>query len=133
MDILREIEEFKAQLSYSKNIGFFFGAGTSCAIGIPNISQLTQLVKDNLMKEIKNKYSIIENDLVENNNNPITIETILNQVRKIRELTKDNSQKEYLCVSGSDAKTLDLEICKGIYNVLIEKGNGQTICGLKCY
>ena len=43
-DVLREIRELKNHLSYSKNIGFFFGAGTSCALGIPDITTLTRNV-----------------------------------------------------------------------------------------
>ena len=31
INVIREIRELKTHLSYSKNIGFFFGAGTSCA------------------------------------------------------------------------------------------------------
>jgi NAD-dependent SIR2 family protein deacetylase len=41
INLVREIRELKNHLSYSKNIGFFFGAGTSCALGIPNVEQLT--------------------------------------------------------------------------------------------
>jgi hypothetical protein len=37
MDVVKEIKEIKTQLAYSKNIGFFFGAGTSCALNIPDI------------------------------------------------------------------------------------------------
>ena len=40
-DLVREIRELKNQLSYSKRCGFFFGAGTSCALGVPNILMLT--------------------------------------------------------------------------------------------
>ncbi len=42
-NVIREIQELKNQLSYSKNIGFLFGAGTSTALGIPNISDLTKM------------------------------------------------------------------------------------------
>ncbi|MFV9691190.1 MAG: hypothetical protein ACNY01_09530, partial [Desulfobacteria bacterium] len=45
-NLVREIRELKNQLSYSKKYGFFFGAGTSCSIGIPNIATLTN--KDRL-------------------------------------------------------------------------------------
>lgn len=34
--------ELKSQSAYSKNIGFFFVAGTSCALNIPNVDQLTE-------------------------------------------------------------------------------------------
>src|SRR5690242_8460258 len=41
MDVVKEIKEIKTQLAYSKNFGFFFGAGTSCALKIPDIAALT--------------------------------------------------------------------------------------------
>ena len=34
INLIQEIDELKKLLSYSKNIGFFFGAGTSCAFGV---------------------------------------------------------------------------------------------------
>jgi len=34
INLTREIRELKNQLAYSKNIGFFIGAGTSCALCI---------------------------------------------------------------------------------------------------
>ena len=40
-NLIREVRELKNQLSYSKKYGFFFGAGTSCALGVPNIATLT--------------------------------------------------------------------------------------------
>ena len=48
MDVVKEIKELKNQLAYSKNIGFFFGAGTSCALKIPNIAMLTAGIEKNL-------------------------------------------------------------------------------------
>ena len=44
-NLVREIRELKNQLSYSKKYGFFFGAGTSCALGVPNIAILTTEVE----------------------------------------------------------------------------------------
>jgi len=44
-NLVREIRELKNQLSYSKKYGFFFGAGTSCALGVPNIATLTTEVE----------------------------------------------------------------------------------------
>lgn len=52
INVIREIRELKTHLSYSKNIGFFFGAGTSCALGIPNVEQLTTGIESKLTKEI---------------------------------------------------------------------------------
>ena len=46
--VVREINEIKNQISYSKNIGFFFGAGSSTALGIPNINQLTDSIEKSI-------------------------------------------------------------------------------------
>ena len=62
-NIIREIQELKNQLSYSKNVGFLFGAGTSTALGIPNIAQLTNSVEDSLLADLKPHFSTIKKDL----------------------------------------------------------------------
>ena len=62
-DVVREVKELKGQLSYSKRYGFFFGAGTSCALGVPNISQLTASVGDALAGDQKASFEVIQNDL----------------------------------------------------------------------
>jgi hypothetical protein len=117
--VVREIRELKNQLSYSKNTGFFFGAGTSCALSIPNIEQLTAQVKAALKSPADAHFGIVENDLV-----PVlkprktNIEDILNQIRRLRELTND-SDKKYEGLSGKEAKALDKAICVQIYNILI--------------
>lgn len=59
INLTKEINEIKNQLSYSKNIGFFFGAGTSCALGIPNIELLTEQVETQLSDDLKDKYSLL--------------------------------------------------------------------------
>lgn len=48
INVLQQMNEFKKILSYSKNIGFFFGTGTSCAFGLPNIISITDDVESNL-------------------------------------------------------------------------------------
>ena len=53
INLVREIRELKNHLSYSKNIGFFFGAGTSCALKIPNVEQLTDGIKAVLVDDFK--------------------------------------------------------------------------------
>ena len=63
IDLLREIRELKNHLSYSKNIGFFFGAGTSCALGIPDIMQLTREVEATLIDANAKTFVIIKDDL----------------------------------------------------------------------
>ena len=58
-DPLRELTEIRNQLSYSKRIGFLFGAGTSKAMGISDISGLTRQVEEKLNATLKPKFEII--------------------------------------------------------------------------
>ncbi|MGE4274209.1 MAG: SIR2 family protein [Desulfitobacterium sp.] len=121
INLMREIREIKTQLSYSKNVGFLFGAGTSCALGIPNIAALTEAVEKSLTGDYLKCFNIIKNDLQSPSSKPISIEDILNQVRRIRDITSDQDDKNYLSVCGKDAKGLDIEICDNIYKIISEK------------
>jgi len=113
IDVLGEIRELKNHLSYSKNIGFFFGAGTSCALGIPDIAQLTREVEAILKDGTAKTFEIIKDDLkTQIEGRDVNIEDILNQLRRIRELTKESESKTYQGVCGKDAATADGEICK---------------------
>jgi len=85
VNVIKEIQELKNQLSYCKNIGFFFGAGTSAALGIPNISVLTKNIEESLTGDLLKNFNIIKKDLetiiLEKE---VNIEDILNQTRRIR-------------------------------------------------
>jgi hypothetical protein len=121
-NVIREIQELKNQLSYSKNIGFFFGAGTSTALGIPNIYDLTKEIEESLTDELKNNFRIIKNDLkIIISDQKINIEHILNQTRRIREITGEKEEKKYLEINGKSAKELDVNICKKIYEIISKK------------
>lgn len=122
-NLIREIKEFKNQLSYSKNIGYFMGAGCSCALGIPNISQLTEGIEKSLKGTEKTNFEKIKKDLSESNKDgrQINIEDILNHVRRIREITSEQKDRKYLEISGEEAKNLDIKICKFIYEILAKK------------
>jgi len=131
INLVREIRELKTHLSYSKNIGFFFGAGTSCALNIPNIEQLTDAVENKLVDADKTNFERVKDDLATSiTGRKVNIEDILNHVRKIRELTGD-SVKEYVGVSGANAKLLDIEICKNIYTIISEKESAADIKNTK--
>lgn len=121
IDVSREIKELKNQLAYSKNIGFFFGAGTSCALKIPNIEMLTERIEKGLSpKELLN-YTIIKEDLKSIfSDRKINIEDILNQIRRIREITNDQDSKDFIKVSGDSAKNLDKAVCNLIYKIISE-------------
>jgi hypothetical protein len=119
IDVVKEVKELKNQLAYSKNIGFFFGAGTSCALNIPNIETLTKEVEKGLKKDNLSNFIVIRDDLKANiTGRKVNIEDILNQIRRIRELTNDKKNKDFLKVSGEAAKNLDKEVCSLIYSVI---------------
>lgn len=121
MDIIKEIRELKNQLAYSKNVGFFFGAGTSCALGIPNIATLTVSVRDGLDDKCQKHFDLLGGDVAgELEGRSVNIEDILNQVRRIREITCDREEKSYLAISGKDAKELDGKICGLIYSIITD-------------
>jgi len=122
INVIREIQELKNQLSYSKNIGFFFGAGTSTALGIPDISNLTKSVEESLSGDLLKNFQIIKNDLETTlPNKTINIEDILNQTRRIREITGEKDDKKYIDINGKSAKKLDVNICKNIYEIISQK------------
>ncbi|MEK6780584.1 MAG: SIR2 family protein [Bacteroidota bacterium] len=121
ISLTKEINEIKNQLAYAKNIGFFFGAGTSCALSIPNIEMLTKAVEDDLSVDLKKSFLLIKDDLALTiKDKQVNIEDILNQIRRIREITGE-SDKDYIKVTGKAAKELDKEICTKIYNKIFEK------------
>jgi hypothetical protein len=122
MDIVKEIKELKTQLAYSKNIGFFFGAGTSCALQIPNIAMLTSGIEGNLTGDRLANYKIIRDNLKTSAvvGKTINIEDVLNQIRRIREITNEKADQEFIKVTGEAAKNLDREICNQIYDIISE-------------
>lgn len=121
INVIREVRELKTHLSYSKNIGFFFGAGTSCALNIPNVEQLTTGIEAKLKGDHLANFKLVKTDLETIiTARRVNIEDILNQIRRIRELTGETT-KEYQGVSGANAKLLDKEICTIIYDIIAEK------------
>ncbi|MEO0507174.1 MAG: SIR2 family protein [Bacteroidota bacterium] len=122
-DPLRELTEIRNQLSYSKRIGFLFGAGTSKAMGISDISGLTRQVEEKLNATLKPKFEIIKGQLDKENH----IEAILNQVRLVRKITSDSNKKSFTNVSGDDAKKLDKAICNQIYKIISEEEKSAKI------
>lgn len=127
LSIIREVRELKNQLSYSKNIGFFLGAGTSCALGLPNIAQLTTAIENELSEDSLRLFKIVQEDLQKKSIELISIEDILNQIRRIREITSEQADSSYIGIDGTSAKNLDIEICKKIYNILTEKESAANL------
>jgi hypothetical protein len=119
-DVEIEMNELRNQISLIKRIGFFFGAGSSMALGIPGISTLTDEVKIGLEKGEQELINIIEESIQITQNTPvkITVEDILNQCRLIRQITKDSPKQEFQKIDGEQAKKLDLHICRKIYQII---------------
>lgn len=122
MDVLKEIRELKNQLAYSKNVGFFFGAGTSCALKIPNIAMLTKSVEAALKNGNLEHFKGIRECLKPSmpGGREVNIEDLLNQIRRIREITNERADQSFDGVNGEAAKILDKEICNQIYDILLK-------------
>ncbi len=118
LEPITEINELRNLLSYSKRIGFFLGAGSSKAVGISNISELTQKVRQSLKRDSKNNLDKIEKSL---DIDKPTIEDILNHIRLIREITYENETKEFDGINGKAARSLDIEICDKIYEIILKE------------
>ena len=119
INVLQQMSELKKILSYSKNIGFFFGAGTSCAFGLPNIISLTTEVETNLDDDKKSEFNKAKQCLIDTlGKTTRSVEDILNYVRQIRDLTKGKANKEFEGISGEMAEKLDVAICRNIYEII---------------
>ena len=119
INVIHHMNELRNVFSYASNIGFFFGAGTSCAFGLPNITQLTDNVKEQLdstQKEIINNLEKTIKDL--NGKAALTIEDLLNYIREIRFLTNDRADYDFNGVTGVQAKELDQLICRLIFKII---------------
>ncbi len=113
MDAAREIRE---QLSSEKRkLGFFMGAGTSMAIKLPGIDELTSKVYLNLDSENQAIFNSIKKTIPDFPN----IEKILDKVRLCRELFEGDENGEYYGLKGDIvAQNLDAQICHNIRDII---------------
>lgn len=120
LDLNKELNELRNQLSYSKRMGFFLGSGTSKAIGIADISTLTQKVKEGLAGDDKKIFEKLLKEL-EEHAKPYkpNVEHVLNYLRLIRQITSDKSNKEVDSIKGDFAAGLDKKICNKIYDIIL--------------
>lgn len=118
-DPLREASEIREQLASDKRrLAFFFGAGTSMAVGLPSIDDLTTQVSKLLQKPFKTQFENIKAKLQENSN----VENVLDHIRTCRELIGDSEEREYDGLKGAKAaKDLDNAVCQAISEVV--RGN----------
>lgn len=132
INVVQEMDEFKKVLSYSKNIGFFFGAGSSCAFGLPNIYRLTDEVEDRLNASLKPHFTNLKYSLSSlHAGRTISVEDILNYVRQIREITGEKEDREYDGLNGQIAQRLDEQICKKIFDIIQSKEEVADITDLR--
>ncbi len=127
-NLVHEVDELKNQLSISRRIGFFFGAGTSMSIGMPGIVELTKQVKESLVsgekEDIDNVIKCLKSFPEKSD---ITIEDILNHIRLIRQITRETYSKGFEGINGKSAKNLDISICNKIYQLIAVKENESDI------
>lgn len=112
--VAHELREHLA--SDKRKLGFFMGAGTSMAVGLPGIEKLTELVEKELPSEaIKEHFKKIKEEVASGSNN---VEIVLNRIRLIRELLEDKKENVHNGISGKDVQTLDLEVCRAIHKAV---------------
>ena len=127
-DVILQVRELREQLGHTKKIGCFFGAGTSMAMKLPGIVELTNSVLANL-DETKREEALVVFDHIKKHSKSgenATIEELLNYIRMIRQITYEKEDVEHLGVKGSTAVKLDQNICKTIHEILSSKENEIT-------
>jgi hypothetical protein len=117
-DPLRIAQELREQIgSASRRLGFFLGAGASIAAGIPGLDKMTNEVESGLPDGLKQFYQAIAKDLASASN----LETILNRVRLIRELSGSDKSAKVAGLTADEAKKLDVAICAAIFGIVSDK------------
>ena len=112
----RAARELREQLaSDERRLGFFFGAGTSMAVGLPGIAALTDQVATKLTTAQKGQFAEVRSEL------PIgaNVETILDRIRLYRELIGEDENRTFSKVKGPiQARELDAAICQAISQIV---------------
>lgn len=112
--VAHELREHLA--SDKRKLGFFMGAGTSMAIGLPGIEKLTELVEEALpTDELKSNFAKIKEEITVTSKN---VEVILNRIRLIRELLDDKEENAHNGITGLSIKNMDHEVCKAIHKAV---------------
>jgi hypothetical protein len=115
--------QLKDQLSSDKRkLSFMFGAGTSMAVGLPGVVQLTRKVRDKLTGKQKEAFEALIVDCKSE-----SIEDILNKLRLYREVIGEDEQKVMIKIEGKTfGQEFDLAVCKAI-SELVSKSSASTI------
>lgn len=132
VNVIRHMNEFSNILSYATNIGFFFGAGTSCAFGLPDIMTLTNECKKLLSdseRKIFDKVELSVKDL--GSKTTVSIEDVLNYIRQIRDITMGRKDYSFNDITGMEAEGLDKKICAAVFNIIRNKEELADISDLR--
>ncbi len=132
VNVIHHMNEFRNILSYATNIGFFFGAGTSCAFGLPNIMTLTDECKSRLSTIEQQLFGKIEKT-IENleGKKVISIEDVLSHIRQIRDITQGREDYAFDDITGEQAAELDKKICEAVFYVIKEKEEAVDISDIR--
>lgn len=124
-DPVREAEELREQLgSDRRRLIVFFGAGSSQAVGIDGVIQLTQNVGKNLAAPFDTQYARVLAEIGAGKH----IEHVLNRVRLCREMVGTSTTAEAGGFKGDEAEKLDRAICREIYNrVSVKPAKGYQL------
>lgn len=111
-DPLRAAFEIREQLASEKRrLAFFLGAGTSIAVGLPGINDLTTRVKGLLPAAEQVRFQSILESLPSSSN----VEHALDRIRIYRELIGENEENEIGGIKGAmAARKLDSSVCQAI-------------------
>jgi hypothetical protein len=111
-DPVREAEELREQLASDKRrLLFFFGAGTSQAVGLDGIVQLTKNLKADLSANDLKEYDRILLQV----GGDAHVEHVLNRIRICRELLGADDKATVDGLTMKSAQSLDRAICRAIY------------------
>lgn len=132
LNVIRHMNEFRNILSYATNIGFFFGAGTSCAFGLPTIMSLTEQSKNSLSKPEQDLYNVVEASVKDLScKSDVTVEDILNYLRELRDLTNGRDDYDFKGITGKQAVELDRALCFAIFNIIKLKTDSADVSALR--
>lgn len=132
LNVIHHMNEFRNIITYAANIGFFFGAGVSCAFDLPSIRQLTDEVNALLSADQQKLYVTIETAIKDlTRKAEVTIEDVLNHLREVRNLTKDRPDYDFKGVTGKEAAELDHEICNTVFKIIREDTEHADVSDLR--
>ncbi len=114
-DPFAEMKEVRDQLSASsRRLVFFFGAGTSQAVGLTGLPGLTTAMATALASPYKEQFAVIRDSIGGGAN----LENVLDVTRICRELLGNDNAQRVRGLTGEEAKKLDREICRAVYTII---------------